>query len=89
MMHKTSTLAWNLDSTVVSISVDILVELTNTAFVNSTNITINLETAALSTLLLIRISRHCGAKSVYTAVGWKSSLYCRPRLSIKTPTLEI
>ena len=39
-----------LDSTAVSIFVDILVELTNTVFVfvNSTNITTNIETAALS-----------------------------------------
>ena len=38
-----------LDSTAVSIFEDILVELTNTVFVNSTNITTNIETAALST----------------------------------------
>ena len=38
-----------LDSTAVSIFVVILVELTNTVFVNSTNITTNIETAALST----------------------------------------
>ena len=37
-----------LDSTAVSIFVDILVELTNSVFVNSTNITTNIETAALS-----------------------------------------
>ena len=37
-----------LDSTAVSIFVFILVELTNTVFVNSTNITTNIETAALS-----------------------------------------
>ena len=36
------------DSTDVSIFVDILVELTNTVFVNSTKITTNIETAALS-----------------------------------------
>ena len=38
-----------LDSTAVSIFVVILVELTNTVFVNSTNITTNIETAVLST----------------------------------------
>ena len=39
----------NLDSAAVSIFVVILVELTNTVFVNSTNITTNIETAMLST----------------------------------------
>ena len=39
------------DSTAVSIFVVILVELTNTVFVNSTNITINVETAALSNII--------------------------------------
>ena len=38
-----------LNSTAVSIFVVILVELTNTVFVNSTNITTNIETAVLST----------------------------------------
>ena len=38
----------NLDSAAVSIFVVILVELTNTVFVNSTNITTNIETAVLS-----------------------------------------
>ena len=38
-----------IDSTAVSIFVVVLVELTNTVFVNSTNITTNIETAALST----------------------------------------
>ena len=37
-----------VDSAAVSIFVDILVELTNTVFVNSTNITTNIETAVLS-----------------------------------------
>ena len=37
-----------LDSAAVSIFVGILVELTNTVFVNSTNISTNIETAALS-----------------------------------------
>ena len=37
-----------VDSTAVSIFVVILVELTNTVFVNSTNITTNIETAVLS-----------------------------------------
>ena len=37
-----------LDSTAVSIFVVILVESTNAVFVNSTNITTNIETAALS-----------------------------------------
>ena len=40
----------DLDSTAVSIFVAILVELTNTIFVNSTNITTNIETAVLSKL---------------------------------------
>ena len=41
---------FSIDDTAVSIFVDILVELTNTntVFVNSTNITTNIETAALS-----------------------------------------
>ena len=39
-----------LDSTAVSIFVVILVELTNTVFVNSINITTNIETAALSSI---------------------------------------
>ena len=43
-----STLLDSLDSTAVSIFVVILVKLTNTVFVNSTNITTNIETAALS-----------------------------------------
>ena len=38
----------SLDSTAVSIFVVILVELTNTVFFNSTNISTNLETAVLS-----------------------------------------
>ena len=38
----------SVDSTAVSIFVVILVELTNTVFVNSTNITTNIETAELS-----------------------------------------
>ena len=38
-----------MDSTAVSIFVVILVELTNTVFVYSTNITTNIERAALST----------------------------------------
>ena len=38
-----------VDSTAVSIFVVILVELTNTVFVNSTNKTTNIETAVLST----------------------------------------
>ena len=38
-----------VDSTAVSICVDILVDLTNTVFVNSTNISKNIETAVLST----------------------------------------
>ena len=37
-----------LDSTAVSIFVDILVELKNAAFVNSTNMSANIETAVLS-----------------------------------------
>ena len=37
-----------LDSAAVSIFVVILVELTNTVFVNSTNISTNIETAVLS-----------------------------------------
>ena len=41
------------DSAAVSIFVVILVELTNTVFVNSTNITTNIETAALSNIRLI------------------------------------
>ena len=44
-----------LDSTAVSIFVDTLVELTNTVIVNSTKITSNIETAALSSLLDYRI----------------------------------
>ena len=42
-----------LDSTAVSIFVVILVELTNTVFVNSINITTNIETAALSRFYVI------------------------------------
>ena len=41
-----------VDSTAVTIFVVMLVELTNTVFVNSTNITTNIETAALSTQCL-------------------------------------
>ena len=40
---------FNIDNTALSIFVVILVELTNTVFFNSTNITTNIETAALST----------------------------------------
>ena len=40
----------DIDSTAVSIFVVILVELTNTVFVNAINITTNNETAALSTV---------------------------------------
>ena len=40
---------YSVDSTAVSMFVVILVELTNTVFVNSTNNTTNIETAALST----------------------------------------
>ena len=39
---------FGVDSAAVSIFVVMLVELTNTVFVNSTNITTNIETAALS-----------------------------------------
>ena len=39
-----------IDSTAVSIFVVVLVELTNTVFVNSTNITTNIETAVLSSI---------------------------------------
>ena len=39
------------DSTAVSIFVVILVELTNTVFVNSTNITKDIETAVLSSVM--------------------------------------
>ena len=39
-----------IDSAAVSKFVDILVELTNTVFVNSSNITTNIETAALSNI---------------------------------------
>ena len=42
---------FRLDSTAVLIFVVILVELTNTVFVNSTNISSNIETAVLSSLL--------------------------------------
>ena len=42
-----------LDSTAVSIFIVVLVELTNIVFVNSINITTNIETAALSTQLTI------------------------------------
>ena len=42
----------NLDSAAVSIFVVMLVKSTNTVFVNSTNITTNIETAALSKNLL-------------------------------------
>ena len=41
---------YDIDSTVVTIFVVILVELTNTVFVNSTNITTNIETTVLSTI---------------------------------------
>ena len=40
-----------VDSAAVSMFVVILVELTNTVFVNSTNITTNIETAVLSTYI--------------------------------------
>ena len=43
-------IAVRVDSAAVSIFVVILVELTNTVFVNSTNITTNIETAVLSRL---------------------------------------
>ena len=39
-----------IDSAAVSLSIVILVELTNTVFVNSTNISTNIETAVLSNL---------------------------------------
>ena len=42
-----------VDSGAVSIFVVILVELTNTVFVNSTNITTNIETAVLSNILIV------------------------------------
>ena len=41
-----------VDSTAVSVFVVIVVELTNTVFVNSTNINTNIETAKLSTVVL-------------------------------------
>ena len=47
--QKTQTLYSNA----VSISVDMLVELVNTVFVNSTNITTNIETAALYTIKIL------------------------------------
>ena len=46
-----------VDSAAVSVDVVILVELTNTVFVNSTNITTNIETAMLSTFLWFSNSR--------------------------------
>ena len=52
LKHKTisKNTEWKIDSTAVSIFVVILIELTNTIFVNSTNITTNIETAVLSKL---------------------------------------
>ena len=47
-LRPPSTLLSYLDSAAVSIFVVILVELTNTVFVNSTNIKTNIETAVLS-----------------------------------------
>ena len=56
MAKKTKLKSQNSDAvvknTAVSIFVVILVELTNTVFVNSTNKTTNIETAALSTQYL-------------------------------------
>ena len=43
----------HIDSAAVSIFVVILVELTNTVFVNSTNITTNIETAVLSKIVRV------------------------------------
>ena len=45
-------LRWTASPSQLSILVDILVELTITVFVNSTNISTNIETAAFSTLRL-------------------------------------
>ena len=45
--------ATGVDSTAVSIFFVILIELINTVFVNSTNITTNIETATLSSIVLI------------------------------------
>ena len=58
-MEKTIefTLLPQLDSTAVSLFIVILVELTNTVIVNSTYITTNIETAALSTLTAIPCKR--------------------------------
>ena len=55
-----------LDSTAVSIFVVILVELTNTVFVNSTNITTKIETAALS--------KFCKSSLLYPTIGSKGEL---------------
>ena len=51
---------WCVDSAAVSIFVVILVELTNTdttVFVNSTNISTNIETAVLSMINMIKVVR--------------------------------
>ena len=57
LIKKIQVQSWNvppsLDSTAASIFVGILVELTNTVFVNSTNINTNIETAALSKKYLV------------------------------------
>ena len=46
---------WRVDSTVLI--VDIFFELTNTVFVNSTNISTNIETAVLSMINMIKVVR--------------------------------
>ena len=55
LKHKTisKNTEWKIDSTAVSIFVVILIESTNSVFVNSTNITTNIETAVLSNGKLI------------------------------------
>ena len=65
----TSNQRFSLDSTAVSTFVIMLVELTNTVFVNSTNITRNIETTALSMVELWIIAMQCIASSCQVQIN--------------------
>ena len=59
-----------IDSTAISIFVVILVEMTNTVFVNSTNITTNIETTALSRLLSCQNRWSSYVRLTWVNFGW-------------------
>ena len=59
----------NVDSAVVTIFVVIFIELTNTAFANSTNTSKNIETAMLSSMSSAQFGSDTYSNTTFTVVG--------------------